>query len=191
MKGAHILLGVTGSIAAFKAAELTGKLVRAGAEVTVIMTESARRFVAPLTFETLVHRPVLTDMWERTSYPEPVHISLAEWADLLIVAPATANFIGKLANGIADDLLSCTAISVETPLLIAPAMNNTMYKHPAVRNNIKLLKKRGCIMVGPIRGRLASGKIGVGRFAEVDNIVRAVQAALGPTRKRQKRKRND
>lgn len=179
MKGSHIVLGVTGSIAAFKAAELTGKLVKADAEVTVVMTESARRFVAPLTFETLSHRPVLTDMWSRPPVAEPVHIALAEWADALVVAPATADFIGKLANGIADDLLSCTAISIEKPSVIAPAMNDVMYRHPAVQQNVALLEKRGCILVGPVRGRLASGKVGMGRMAELDDILRAVRSVFG------------
>ena len=133
MKGAHILLGVTGSIAAFKAADLTAGLTRDGAEVTVIMTESAQRFVAPLTFETLARRPVITSMWARTTEIEPVHVELAEWADLLVVAPATANFIGKLAHGIADDMLSCMAITMTRPPLIAPAMNDNMYRHPAVQ----------------------------------------------------------
>ena len=187
MKGARILLGVTGSIAAFKAAALTSRLVGDGAEVTVLLTESAARFVAPLTFETLSHRPVLTDMWTRTPYPEPVHVGLAEWADLLVVAPATANFLGKLAHGIADDLLSCTAISVAKPPVIAPAMNDSMYRHPAVQQNVKLLQQRGCILVGPARGRLASGKVGIGRLAELDEIVRAVRTALGRGRKPRKR----
>ena len=186
MKGARILLGVTGSIAAFKAAELTRQLVEAGADVNVIMTESARRFVAPLTFETLSRRPVLVDMWTRATVAEPVHVRLAEWADLLVVAPATANFLGKLANGIADDLLSCTAISVNTPAVIAPAMNDAMYRSPAVQQNVRMLQKRGCIIVGPVRGRLASGKIGVGRLAEFDDILRAIRTALGPKRKRRK-----
>ena len=186
MKGARILLGVTGSIAAFKAAELTSRLVEAGAEVTVIMTESACRFVAPLTFETLSRRPVLVDMWTRATVAEPVHVQLAEGADLLVVAPATANFLGKLANGIADDLLSCTAISVDRPAVIAPAMNDVMYRSPAVQQNVKSLKQRGSIMVGPARGRLASGKVGVGRLAELDDILRAIRTALGPKRKRRK-----
>ena len=184
MKGAHILLGVTGSIAAFKAAELTGRLATAGAEVTVIMTESAQRFVAPLTFETLARRPVLTEMWTRAPVPEPAHVSLAEWADVLVVAPASANFLGKLANGIADDLLSCMAISVPTPPIIAPAMNDIMYRNPAVQQNITVLKRRGCTFVGPVKGRLASGKVGLGRLAELDDILRAIRAALGKKPKR-------
>lgn len=178
MKGAHVLLGVTGSIAAFKAADLTAGLTRDGAEVTVIMTESAQRFVAPLTFETLARRPVITSMWVRTTEVEPVHVKLAEWADLLVVAPATANFLGKLAHGIADDILSCMAITMTRPPLIAPAMNDNMYRHPAVQENIATLSRRGCTFVGPIVGRLASGKIALGRLSDVDDILSAIREAL-------------
>lgn len=184
MKGAHLILGVTGSIAAFKAAELTRRLMAAGADVRVIMTESAQRFVAPLTFGSLSHRPVLTSMWDRPHQPQPIHIELATWADRLVVAPASANFLGKLANGIADDLLACTAISLAEPPVVAPAMNDAMYRHPAVQANIETLKKRGCVFVGPVRGRLASGKLGMGRFAEPEAIVKAVRAALRPRTRR-------
>ncbi len=178
MKGAHILLGVTGSIAAFKAADLTAGLTQGGAEVTVIMTESAQRFVAPLTFETLARRPVITSMWVRTGEVGPVHVELAEWADLLVVAPATANFIGKLAHGIADDMLSCMAITMTRPPLIAPAMNDNMYRHPAVQENIRTLRRRGCTFVGPVVGRLASGKIALGRLSDVEDIISAIRRAL-------------
>ena len=184
MKGAHILLGVTGSIAAYKAAALTRRLMEGGAEVTVVMTASAQRFVTPLTFETLSRRPVLTSMWDRSQYPEPVHVTTAEWADLLVVAPASANFIGKLANGIADDLLSCLAISVKRAPVVAPAMNDEMLKHPAVQQNLRTLEKRGCMIVGPVRGRLATGKVARGRLAELDDIARAVRAALPRKRAR-------
>jgi len=178
MKGAHVILGVTGSIAAFKAADMTVRLVKAGAEVTVIMTDAAQRFVAPLTFETLSGRPVVTGMWERATIIAPVHVELADWADLLVVAPASANFLGKLANGIADDMLSCAAIAVKRPPLIAPAMNVNMWRHPAVRANVKTLKERGCLLVGPVEGRLASGAVGMGRLAELDDIVAAVRRRL-------------
>lgn len=178
MKGAHILLGVTGSIAAFKAADLTAKLVTAGADVQVIMTESAQRFVTPLTFETLSRRSVVTSMWVRTPQPEPVHVSLAGWTDLMIVAPATATFLGKFAHGIADDILNCMAITVTTPPMIAPAMNDNMYRNPAVQANVKILQKRGCRFIGPVEGRLASGKVAVGRLADVDEILKAIQSAL-------------
>ena len=182
MKGAHILLGVTGSIAAFKAADLTAHLTKEGAEVVVIMTRGARRFVAPLTFETLSRRPVITSMWSRAQAIEPIHVELSDWADLLVVAPATANFIGKLAHGIADDMLSCTAIAVKTPPLIAPAMNDRMYRHPAVQANIRTLQERECVFVGPVEGRLASGKIAMGRMAEIEDIVAAIRKKLGERR---------
>ena len=178
MKAGHVVLGVTGSIAAYKAAELTSTLVKGGAEVTVIMTEAAQRFVAPLTFETLSRRPVVIDMWTRTTYPEPAHIGLAEWADLLVVAPASANFIGKFAHGIADDMLSCIALAIAEPPVIAPAMNDVMYRSPAVQSNLAVLRDRGCRIVEPETGRLASGKIGIGRLAELGDIVAAVNSAL-------------
>jgi len=178
MKDRRVILGVTGSIAAYKAAELTGSLVKEGAEVTVIMTEAAQRFVSSLTFETLARRPVVTDMWTRTPYREPVHVELAEWADLMIVAPASANFIGKFANGIADDMLSCMALAVSEPPVIAPAMNDAMYRHAAVQENLVKLKQRGCRIVEPAEGRLASGKIGVGRLAPLDDILAVIRDAL-------------
>ena len=134
MKGKRILLGVTGSVAAFKVADLTARLVEGGADVQVIMTEAAQRFVAPLTFETLSRRSVITSMWTRTPLPEPVHVTLADWAELLVVAPACADFLGKLAHGIADDMLSCMAITITRPPLIAPAMSDSMYRHPAERH---------------------------------------------------------
>jgi phosphopantothenoylcysteine synthetase/decarboxylase len=178
MKGAHILLGVTGSIAAFKAADLTARLTGDGAEVAVIMTESAQRFVAPLTFETLARRPVITSLWVRATGVEPGHVELADWADLLVVAPASANFIGKLAHGIADDMLSCLAITVTRPPLIAPAMNDNMYRHPAVQQNIRTLRRRGCTFVGPVKGRLASGKVAFGRLSDLDDILSAIRKVL-------------
>lgn len=178
IKGANILLGVTGSIAAFKAADLVVRLKESGASVRVLMTDAAQRFVTPLTFETLSREPVLKGMWERTQYPEPVHVELAEWIDLMVVAPASANFIGKLANGIADDLLSCMALAVRRPPLIAPAMNDVMYRHVAVQENIARLRERGCGFVGPVSGRLASGKEGLGRLAPLEEILAAIETAL-------------
>lgn len=178
MSGAHVLLGVTGSIAAFKAADLVVRLKKAGMDVAVIMTESAQRFVAPLTFETLSRRPVITSMWQRTEIVEPVHVELGDWTDLLVVAPASANFIGKLAHGIADDMLSCMAITVKTPPLIAPAMNVNMWQHPAVQANVKILQDRGCAFVGPVEGRLASGLVAMGRMADVEDVFGAIQARL-------------
>jgi phosphopantothenoylcysteine decarboxylase/phosphopantothenate--cysteine ligase len=178
MKDARILLGVTGSIAACKAAELASRMVKDGAEVTVVMTDPAQRFVTPLTFETLSRRPVITGMWERAREIGPVHVTLAEWAELLVVAPASANFIGKLAHGIADDMLSTTAITVDCPVLIAPAMNVNMYRHPAVQANIRLLEQRGAKMIGPVEGRLASGAVAMGRMADVEEVLAAVRAEI-------------
>lgn len=183
MKGAHVLLGVTGGIAAFKAAELTGRLVQAGADVQVIMTDSAQRFVTPLTFETLSRRSVITSMWVRTAQPEPVHVTLADWTDVMAVAPATANFIGKLANGLADDMLSSMAITVNRPPIIAPAMNVNMWEHPAVQNNVKVLRERGCTLVGPVEGRLATGLVAMGRLAPIDDIFAAVEKAFAGLKK--------
>ncbi len=187
MKGRHILLGVSGSVAACKAAELTTQLVRAGAEVVVIMTDGAQRFVTPVTFEALSRRPVITSLWKRTQFQEPAHVTLAEWTDLLVIAPATANVLGKLAHGLADDMLSCMALAVPRPPLIAPAMNVNMYNHPAVQDNIRLLKRRGCVFVGPVEGRLASGRVGLGRMADVKDIAKAVETALAPRRRAARR----
>ena len=175
----RILLGVTGSIAACKAPELVSRLVRQGADVTVLMTAAAQRLVGPASFESLSRRPVVTDLWERAQAIQPVHVALADPADLLLVAPATANFLAKLAHGLADDALSCTALAVACPVVIAPAMNDRMYAHPAVQDNVRTLTSRGCVLVGPVEGRLASGKVGRGRLAETDDILAAVRAALG------------
>ena len=142
------------------------------------MTESAQRFVAPLTFETLARRPVITSLWVRATEVEAAHVGLADWADLLVVAPASADFIGKLAHGIADDILLCTAIAITRPPLIAPAMNENMYRHPAVQQNIRTLRRRGCMFVGPVVGRLASGKVARGRLSDVDDILSAIRQAL-------------
>jgi len=175
----RILLGVTGSVAAYKAADVTSRLVRDGALVTVLMTASAQQLVGPPTFESLSRNAVVTDLWDRARARQPAHIALADSADLLLVAPATANFLGKLANGLADDALSCTALAVACPVIIAPAMNDRMYAHPAVQQNVRALEDRGCVLIGPTEGRLASGKQGLGRLAPIDDILAAVRAALG------------
>ena len=172
------LLGVTGSVAAFKAAELTSRLAQEGARVTVIMTAAAQRLVCPATFESLSRSPVVTDLWERAGVLQPAHISLAEQADLLLVAPATADFLGKLANGLADDALSCAALAVTCPVVLAPAMNDRMFAHPAVQANVRVLAERGCVIVGPVEGRLASGKTGLGRMSSVDDILEAARTSL-------------
>jgi len=178
MKGCRILLGVTGSIAAYKAAELTSRMVAEGARVTVIMTRAARKFVGAATFETLSRGPVVTSMFRRAPVPEPVHVSLADEAHLYVIAPATADVIGKLAAGLADDMVTCTALAAVCPILIAPAMNDRMYAHPAVQSNVTRLKEIGYLFVGPEEGRLATGRIGRGRLASVDRILDAARDAL-------------
>lgn len=178
MKDRHILLGVTGGIAAYKAADITSKLVQRRAEVTVVMTESGTRFVTPLTFETLSRRPVYTDMWCSDREFNPTHVALGDWAELVLVCPATANIIGKLASGIADDLLSTLLLSVDVPIVLAPAMNTRMWENAAVQDNSRRLKERGCHIVEPGEGYLACGTTGKGRLADVGDIIEAVATLL-------------
>jgi len=178
MKDRHVVLGVTGGIAAYKAADLTSKLVQAGAEVQVVMTESGTRFVAPLTFETLSRRPVHRDLWRAEEDFSPTHVALADWADLVVVAPATANIIGKFAAGIADDLLSTLLMSVDVPVLLAPAMNTRMWNNAVVRENVARVTERGVRIVEPGEGYLACGAVGKGRLAEVSDILRAIASVL-------------
>lgn len=168
-----LILGVTGGIAAYKAADLCSKLTGLGYDVSVIMTESARKLVSEQLFFTLSRNPVLTDLF---SVPEwkPGHIALADRAALMVVAPATANFIGKLANGIADDALSTTALAFHGRLILAPAMNSHMWNHPAVQKNCETLKNWGVEFVGPVTGRLACGVSGEGRMAEVPEILERI-----------------
>lgn len=175
-----VLLGVTGSIAAFKAPHIASALVKDGVEVITLMTESAMKFIMPLSFEAITRGPVVTSMWDAryADIPESRHISLADRADLLLIAPATANIIAKLALGIADDILSCTAMATPAPILIAPAMHDRMYKHPAVQRNIDMLRERGCSFIGPVEGRLADGHTGTGRLAEIDDILQAARETL-------------
>lgn len=171
LKGREIVVAVSGGIAAYKAAALVSRLVQAGAGVSVVMTEHATRFVGPLTFQSLTGRPVYADQFATPEAWWADHIALADRAELVIVAPATANVIGKLANGIADDLLSTMLLAVTAPLLMAPAMNERMWAHPAVCANVGTLKARGVHFVGPDEGYLACGTIGVGRMAEPDAIL--------------------
>ncbi|AEO99333.1 MULTISPECIES: bifunctional phosphopantothenoylcysteine decarboxylase/phosphopantothenate--cysteine ligase CoaBC [Heyndrickxia] len=171
MLGKNILLCVTGGIAVFKAAALTSKLAQSGAHVKVIMTESACKFVAPLTFQALSRNEVYTDTFDE-KHPEKIaHIDLADWADLVLVAPATANIIGKLANGIADDMVSTTILATTAPVWVAPAMNVHMYGHPAVRRNLETLESFGYRLIEPADGHLACGYTGKGRLEEPENIV--------------------
>jgi phosphopantothenoylcysteine decarboxylase / phosphopantothenate---cysteine ligase len=178
LKGKTIVLGITGGIAAYKAAALCSKLTQAGAEVHVIMTDSAARFITPLTLQTLSRHPVHTDTFDERDPAVVSHIDLADRADLVVVAPATANMIGKLANGLADDMLSTTLLATLAPVLLAPAMNVHMYEHPAVIANIETLGERGVRFVEPGTGQLACGYVGKGRLAEPDEIVIAVQELL-------------
>ncbi len=177
--GKTVVLGVTGSIAAYKAAEITSRLKKQGVSVRVILTAAGAHFITPLTLETLSLAPVSMDQFSRETPYEVEHIALAQAADVFLVAPATANFLGKAANGIADDLLTSVFLATRAPLLIAPAMNDKMYTHPAVQQNMETLRARGCKFIQPGVGLLACGDVGVGRLAEVDDIVDAVLQALG------------
>ncbi|WP_020615367.1 bifunctional phosphopantothenoylcysteine decarboxylase/phosphopantothenate--cysteine ligase CoaBC [Paenibacillus daejeonensis] len=182
LTGKRILLGITGGIAAFKAAALCSKLVQAGAEVRVIMTESATKFVTPLTLQVLSRHAVFTDTFAEQDPAVVSHIDLADHADLILVAPATANMLAKLAYGMADDMLSTTVLASTAPLLIAPAMNVHMYEHPAVRHNLELLASRGARFIEPGSGQLACGYVGKGRLAEPEEIVLAVQSYFNQQR---------
>jgi len=178
----NIVLGVTGGIAAYKAAELVSRLKKLNANVDVIMTEAAAKFVTPLTFQSLSQNPVVVDMFAEPKRWEIEHISLAEKADVFVIAPATANIIGKIANGIADDMLSTTVMATKAPVIIAPAMNKNMYENPILQENIKKLKSLGYRFVNPSTGRLACGTYGVGRLAEIDDIIREILYVLNVKR---------
>lgn len=178
LAGKCVVLGVTGGIAAYKAADLTSRLVQAGADLDVILTESAERFITPVTFEAILHKSAYCSLWDRRE-KTPNHISLSERADLLVVAPATANMIAKMAHGLADDLLSCTLLATRAPILIAPAMNDNMFAHPATQANLQTLQARGVSTIGPEEGRLVSGKVGgKGRMSEPAAIVESIEALL-------------
>ncbi|MHB1356717.1 MAG: bifunctional phosphopantothenoylcysteine decarboxylase/phosphopantothenate--cysteine ligase CoaBC [Anaerolineae bacterium] len=188
LQGARIVLGVTGGIAAYKAVDLCSKLVQAGAEVQVIMTPSAVHFIAPLTFQTLSRRPVASDMFQLLRDTDMAHISLAAWAQVLVIAPATANTIAKLAHGLADNLLTSTALACPAPLVLAPAMDADMWDNPITLQNVEALVARGTILVGPDEGRLASGRIGAGRLAPIEQLLAAIRLTLGRSGKLSGRK---
>ncbi|MCD6568102.1 MAG: bifunctional phosphopantothenoylcysteine decarboxylase/phosphopantothenate--cysteine ligase CoaBC [Dehalococcoidia bacterium] len=179
LSGKTIILGVTGSIAAYKAAELASRLVQREANVNTIMTEAAMRFISPLTFRSLTGRPVVTGMFDLNSEFSIEHVSLAEAADIVVIAPATANIIAKLASGLADDILCSTVLATKSSVLIAPAMNVNMYENRITQNNLSELKSRGFIVVGPDTGRLASGEAGPGRFAGISDITGSICQVLG------------
>ncbi len=172
----RLLLGVTGSIAAYKAADLASKLTQAGAEVTAVLTESAARFVSPLTFRAVTGRRVVTDLWSDEAHI--IHVELAEQADLFVIAPASAQTIAKLAHGLADNLLTVTALAARCPIVLAPAMDGGMYAHPATQANLKTLADRGVTIVGPAEGRMASGLVGKGRMSEPPEIFGQVRLKL-------------
>ncbi len=174
----RIILGVTGGIAAYKSAAICSQLVQAGALVDVVMTEAARNFITPLTFQALTHRPIYGDMFDIPDNENIPHIVLADAADLVLIAPATANTLGKLANGLADNLLTAIALATPAPLLAAPAMETDMWHHPATQANVEKLRAWGITLVGPAAGRLASGATGEGRMAEPDEIIGMAQIVL-------------
>ena len=180
LQGKSIVLGVTGGIAAYKVVEVASRLVKAGAMVDVIMTEAATEFVAPLTFQAITHRPVVIEMFALLQETEIGHISLAERADLLLIAPLTANTLAKLAGGLADNVLTATALATRAPFLLAPAMNTGMWENPITLANLaRLQEARDVTVVGPAYGRLASGAVGAGRIVEAEEIVEAAQWVLG------------
>lgn len=179
LEGKKIALGVTGSIAAYKAAILASTLTQAGAQVDVIMTESAAKLVAPLTFQSLTKRPVHLDMWRLLEQTDIAHVSLGVASDLIVIAPATANTIAKMAIGLADNLLTTTVLAARCPIVVAPAMDAEMYECPATQENVAKLRDRGVVVVEPGSGRLASGLIGRGRLADTEEILGRIRWVLG------------
>ena len=179
-KTMNIVLGVTGSIAAHKAADLTSLLTKQGFNVRVVLTADAQKFITPLPFKTLSRNPVITDLYDEEEGWKPTHIRLADEADLLLIAPATANVLAKLANGHADDALTCIALALnpKAKLLIAPAMNGKMWQHAATQQNAATLKKRGAEFIGPEKGMLSCGYEGLGRLWPVDKIAERAMALL-------------
>src|SRR3982751_5101557 len=177
----NIVLGVTGSIAAHKAADLASQLTKQECSVRVVMTADAQHFITPLPFKTLSRNPVITDLYDEEEGWKPSHIRLADETALLLIAPATANVLAKLAHGIADDALSCIALALNTKakLLIAPAMNGKMWLHPATQQNVATLKNRGAEFIGPEKGLLSCGYDGIGRLWPVDKIAEAAVGLLG------------
>jgi phosphopantothenoylcysteine decarboxylase/phosphopantothenate--cysteine ligase len=174
-----IVLGVTGSIAAYKAVDLASKLTQAGARVDVVMSPEAARFVSPITFKGLTGRDVYSDMWDASVGPAEPHIALARAADLVVIAPATATVIARLALGLAEEMVSLTALATRAPIVLCPAMDSQMYAHEAVQGHLETLASRGLVQIGPEEGRLASGEIGLGRFSEVERIIGGIRYVIG------------
>ncbi|HPD30706.1 MAG TPA: flavoprotein [Phycisphaerae bacterium] len=174
----EVLIGVAGGIAAYKVCQVVSRLVQRGCGVTVAMTDAAARFVTPLTFRSLTRRQVFTSMWQAEGYYDPQHLALTERADLFLIAPATANLIGKFACGIADDLVSTLMVGRDCPAVLAPAMNTRMWENPVVQRNVKTLRELGYQFIDPVEGYLACGALGAGRMAEPEVIVDKVARLL-------------
>jgi phosphopantothenoylcysteine decarboxylase/phosphopantothenate--cysteine ligase len=181
LAGKRVALGVTGSIAAFKAVGLASALHQAGAVVDVAMTPDAQRFVQPLSFQAITHRPVFADLWAPGMETDIAHVTLGRESDVIVVAPATANMLAKLAHGLADDPVSVTVLAARCPVIVAPAMDAGMYTHPATAANVALLRQRGVVVVEPEEGHLASGLSGLGRLAAPETILDMVRSTLGAT----------
>jgi phosphopantothenoylcysteine decarboxylase/phosphopantothenate--cysteine ligase len=173
-----IVLGITGSIAAYKAAEIASQLTQAGAKVNVILTQEAVEFISPVTFRAITGSPVVTKMFDLASEFSIEHVSLAKAADIIVIAPATANIIAKLAAGIADDMLCCTVLATKAPVIIAPAMETNMYNNPVTQDNLSKLKARNFMIIGPATGWLASGKEGLGRLADINDVIEGIYQVL-------------
>lgn len=181
MQGKRILLGVTGGIAAYKAADLSRRLIERGAQVQVVMTDAAREFITPTTFQALTGRSVRTSLWDAAAEAAMGHIELARWADLVLIAPASADFLARLAHGLADDLLATLCLATSAPIALAPAMNHLMWNNAATQANVELLSSRGVHLLGPGSGAQACGEFGPGRMLESGEIVDAVAPLLEPT----------
>ncbi|MCL4541378.1 MAG: bifunctional phosphopantothenoylcysteine decarboxylase/phosphopantothenate--cysteine ligase CoaBC [Chloroflexi bacterium] len=182
LSGRRIGIAVCGGIAAYKIAGLVSTLAQEGAEVDVLFTRDAARFVSPLTFQALTHRPVHTDPWELGTSGSITHVALARTLEVLVVAPVTAHTLARLAHGFADDMVTLVALATAAPVILAPAMDAEMYQHPAVRHNVALLQERGCRVIGPATGRLASGLVGIGRLADIPEILAEIEHCLAATR---------
>ncbi len=178
-KGKTIVMGVTGSISAYKVADLAARFTKEGFRVDTIFTDAAQKFASPLVFRNLTGRPVVTSMWDISSEFSVEHVALSEAADVVLIAPASADIIARLANGIADDMLTCTVLATKAPVIVAPAMNDNMWANQVTQENVARLKKRGFTFVGPAYGRLASGKMGLGRLTELDEIYGVTLQVLG------------
>lgn len=178
LSGYEVLVCVTGGIAAYKTAALVSALVQGGCGVTVAMTRNARRFVGPVTFEALTGRPVATSMWKPAGSPDIQHLTLSQAADLIVVAPATANIIGKLAGGIADDLISTLLLGADALVMLAPAMNTRMWQHPTTQRNVAFLREHGYTLIGPEEGWQACGTVGPGRMSAPETLLAEIERQL-------------